>query len=66
MLLRLLFALVGGEDDSPAQVAVRRGTGGAKTELRSHERPSAASRLPRPRSVTPMIGGWRYVRKRPR
>jgi hypothetical protein len=30
MLLRLLFALFDGEDDSPAQVAVRRGTGGAK------------------------------------
>jgi len=47
---------VTGEDDSPAQMAVRIGTGGAKTELRSHRRPSAASRSPRPRSVTPMIG----------
>jgi hypothetical protein len=56
MLLRHLFALFGGEGYSPAQVAMRNGTGGAKTELRSHERPSAASRSPRPRSVTPIIG----------
>ena len=53
MLLSLLFALNGGEDNSPAQMGVRKGNGGAETELRSHQRPSAASRSARPQVSHP-------------
>lgn len=57
MLLSLLFALGGGEDNSPAQMGVRRGNGGAQLNfgLTSGHELRRAQHVPK--SVTPTIDG---------